>query len=238
MTVLSVVQDVCKVVGVVEPSSIFSGITGNRTMQEMVALATEMAQRIAYDLREWSTQKTSATLVGDDATTAFNLPANYKRMLLNTNVWRSTSTQQPMRFFPDFDQWQQRRAAAEADAWGEWTLYGGQIHIVPVMPVGTTARFAYLDKNCVVLNSGGVGDRFTNDADSFRLDERLLKLGMIWQWKAHKGSPYAEDMGTYSDALAVAMGADNPAPIIIDRKPISWHARVSSSWPANWGPQP
>ena len=35
------------------------------------------------------------------------------------------------------------------------------------------------------------------------IDERLLKLGMIWQWKANKGSPYAEDMGTYSDALVM-----------------------------------
>ena len=34
------------------------------------------------------------------------------------------------------------------------------------------------------------------------LDERLLKLGMIWQWKAKKGSPYQEDLGTYGDALS------------------------------------
>ena len=29
---------------------------------------------------------------------------------------------------------------------------------------------------------------------------------MIWQWKAQKGSPYAEDMGTYGDALAMRWG--------------------------------
>ena len=32
---------------------------------------------------------------------------------------------------------------------------------------------------------------------------------MIWQWKANKGSPYAEDMGTYSDALVMIGGADS-----------------------------
>jgi hypothetical protein len=26
-----------------------------------------------------------------------------------------------------------------------------------------------------------------SDADTFRLDERLLKLGMIWAWKQLKG---------------------------------------------------
>jgi hypothetical protein len=38
---------------------------------------------------------------------------------------------------------------------------------------------------------------------------------MIWQWKAQKGSAYAEDMGTYGDALTYAMGHDSPAPIIV-----------------------
>ena len=34
--------------------SVFSNITANRTMQEMLALANEMAQRIAYDTRDWT----------------------------------------------------------------------------------------------------------------------------------------------------------------------------------------
>jgi hypothetical protein len=78
------------------------------------------------------------------------------------------------------------------------------------------------------MESGGFGDRFMNDGDTFRLDERLLKLGMTYQWKAQKGSSYAEDMSTYGDALAIAMGHDAPAPIYIDRKPIS--ASISATY--------
>ena len=70
-----------------------------------------------------------------------------------------------------------------------------------------------------------------NDADEFRISERILKLGMIWQWKANKGSPYAEDMGTYSDALVGVAGADKPAPILVDRQPISAVAGASYPWP-------
>ena len=65
------------------------------------------------------------------------------------------------------------------------------------------------------------------DGDTFVLDERLLRLGMIWQWKAQKGSPYAEDMGTYGDALNVYSGSDTPAPIITDKPvvtPGGWNA--------------
>lgn len=232
MTLLTVTQDVCSVVGVTQPLSVFSGITANRTMTEMLALANEMAQRIAYDTREWTKQKKMATLTGDGVKTAFDLPANFKRMLLTANVWRSTSALQPMRFVPDTDEWMQRRALNRFDAWGEWTMFGGQMLIHPPMGVGVTATFAYLDRNCIKLASGGLGDAFLADGDSFAIDERVLKLGMIWQWKAQKGSPYAEDMGTYGDALTMAMGTDKPSPIYAGRATISANATLAYPWPA------
>jgi hypothetical protein len=321
MSLISVVQDVCAFVGVARPSSIFAGLNGSRTQQELLALANEMAQRIAYETREWNKLKKSATLIGDGVldevtgimtgTEAFNMPADFQRMLKTAQVWRSTSAIQPMTFYPDMDQWLQRRALNYSSAWGEWTIYGGQMHIWPIMrgpiaawqnshaynvgtlandpatnivwkalvahtsapsgtfaaaraanlslwtstsvsPVAVTARFTYLDKNCIFVGPPptllaamplaptppAVGDAFTADDNSYRLSERLLKLGMIWQWKADKGSPYAEDMGTYSDALASESGADTPAPIIIGRMPISTAVNVALPWPSTWGPQP
>src|SRR4051812_37414686 len=108
MTVLSVVKDVCAVVGVVQPTSIFSNINTNRTMFEMLGLANEMAQRIAYDLRDWTALKKSALHTGDSVTTAFNLPADFKRMLLTTSVRSSTAPRQPLRFILDYDEWLER----------------------------------------------------------------------------------------------------------------------------------
>lgn len=226
MTLLSVVQDVCAVVGVQVPTSVFSNITNNRTMQEMLENAIEMAQRIAYDNRDWTRFRTTHTYQGDGVTTAFDLPDNFKRMLLTANVWRSISNMTPMRFEPDTDRWLQRRSQDFYDAYGEWTMLGGQMHIQPVMGGNVTAYFPYLDKNCI-QNANGVGERFMSDSDSFLLDERLLKLGMIWRWKSQKGAPYSEDMGSYGDALTYAMGQDSPAPIIVGRLPISAHPRAS-----------
>jgi len=228
MALLGVVRDVCSTVGVALPQSVFSNLTGNRTMQEMLSLANEMAQRIAYDSRDWTKLRATATFAGNGILDRFPLPANFKRLLLTSSVWRSTSTQQPMRFIPDSDEWMTRRVAnASNSAWGEWTMLGGEMRISPVLPTGQSAYFAYLDKNCIDLASGGRGDQFMADTDSFTLDERVLKLAMIWQWKAQKGSPYAEDMGTYGDALTMAMGHDSPAPIIIGRRSISSSAKTA-----------
>jgi hypothetical protein len=304
MSLISVVQDVCAVVGVSRPSSIFSGLNSSRTQQEMLALANEMAQRIAYNTREWGVLKKFVTFdrsTGTDQTivrtiqTNFTLPADYKRLLLASNVWRVSAPAVPLRFIADPDQWLQRRLWNYQDPKGEWhlatylsvapppsdlrvllpawannTSYAVSVKIQDTVdgtfwvcnvlhtsaPAGTFAAdraarptywtqtfqetlvFLYLSKNCIILASGGFGDTFTADGDGFILDERLLKLGMIWQWKANKGSPYAEDMGTYSDALAVASGADAPAPIIIGRLPISAAANVAFPWPSTWGPQP
>lgn len=231
MTLLSVVKEVCAAVGVVVPTSVFSNITGNRTMQEMLALANEMAVRIATDTRDWTRFKKIQTFAGDGVKTAFDLPANYRRMLLTASVWRSTSTLQPMLFVPDLDQWMQRRAQGWYGPQGEWTMVGGQMLIQPVMGMGVTASFAYIDKNCIALNAGGVGEAFVDDGDSFLLDERLLKLGMIWQWKANKGTSYQEDMGTFGDALTTAMGKDSPSPIIIGRYPASRSLNVTVAYP-------
>jgi hypothetical protein len=132
-----------------------------------------------------------------------------------------------MRFISDSDEWLQRRQHGYINAWGEWALFGSYMYIQPVMGAGVIANFFYLQKNCINLAGGGRGDVFMSDDDTFVLDERLLKLGMIWQWKALKGSPYAEDMATFMDALTRASGADKPAPIMIHRLPSS----VTAAYP-------
>jgi hypothetical protein len=231
MSLLTVVRDVCSVVGVDLPTSIFSTQSTDRTLQELLSLANEMGERIASDTREWTQMKAQATFTGDGTTTAFDLPADYKRMLLLSNVWRSTTRVSPMRFVPDTDEWLNRRARNYYDSRGEWTMLGGQMLIAPALEAGVTATFPYLKKNFVKLFAGGYGDRFMSDGDDFIMGDRILKLGMTWQWKAQKGSPYAEDLGTYGDALLMLMGNNQPAPIIAGRMPVSTTATIAYPWP-------
>jgi hypothetical protein len=230
VTITTVIRDVCATVGVPLPSSIFAGIAADRTMQEMVAKANELAQRIATDFRDWTALKTQCVFVGDGVQTAFPLPANYRRMTLTSNVWRSSGSG-PMRFIPDADEWLQRGVPGSwGSTWGEWTMLGGAMHLRPALTLGETASFIYIDKNPIALASGGYGEAFQSDNDTFRLDERLLKLGLIWAWLESKGQPYAEAMGTYSDALAMAAGADSPAPIIVGTLPISHGMFGPQTW--------
>jgi hypothetical protein len=231
MPLLDVVQSACEFIGVEKPTGIFTNINNVRTQQELLACANETAQRTAYDFREWNALKLVATLAGDGVTDTFNLPANLKRMLLRSDVWRSSTPGVPMRFIPDLNEWIDRRNRNWFDNRGEWIIYGGQMHIQPIMGVGVNATFAYLDKNCIALHGGGNGTEFLDDADTYRLDERVLKLGMIWIWKSNKGSPYAEDLNTFGDALTMVAGADSPAPTLIGSAPASNAIRASVAYP-------
>ena len=121
MSLLTVVQDVCTVVGVAVPTSVIPAIGTNRTMQEMLNCANVMAQRTAYDTGATGPScRQAATFTGDGITTAWPLPADYKRMLLTTNLRRSDAPRQPMRFISDYDEWLMRRAGVETSSWGEW----------------------------------------------------------------------------------------------------------------------
>ena len=60
MPLLSIIRDVCAEVGVEIPTAVIPGISSSRTMQEMLALANETAQAIAYDNRDWTTRSRAA----------------------------------------------------------------------------------------------------------------------------------------------------------------------------------
>lgn len=226
MSLLSVVKDVCYAVGVNPPTSLFATSIQPRTQAEFLSLANEMAQRIAWNTREWTALKKYASFAGDGVTFAFPMPSDYQRMTLTSQVRRQVAPRYPLHFIADPDEWLTRRMENNIGGpWGEWTLIGTDMHIWPIMPEGDFARFVYMDRGCIRTampmppeTSNNV-PFFLSDDDVFRLDERLLKLGMIWQWKANKGSPFAEDLSTYGDAIQMAMGADKPAPLLIDPAP-------------------
>src|SRR5215467_6292577 len=237
MTVQSVITSVCSFVGVRPPiSSVFLTPQQDRTMWEFVNLANETSQQIAYDTRDWTVLRQPLLLTGpgtvstDGKESAFPLPADYQRLLKSASLYRSAHPVQPMQFISDPDQWLYRslQGFGFINPWGEWTIYGGQIHIrpklaaavtgPPAVPAETVQSF-YMRNTCVNLASGGPGTQFVADNDTWVLPERLLKLGMIWRWKAYKGGTYAEDIANYEDCLNMIAGADKPGPIIVASRP-------------------
>lgn len=211
MTILTVVQDVCTVIGLSVPDAVMAST--DREHVELRSLANEMAERIAK-AAEWQLLNTIATYTGDGTIEDFDLPDDYDRMLKKAKVW-SSSIENPLSAISDRDTWLGLDVQSVDLVFGAWIIYGGQMHIKTALGSGVTAKHWYQSNLTIKPATGDNKTEFTADTDTFRLSERLLRLGMIWQWKANKGQQYAEDMATYEDLKGKLISDDKGSRKII-----------------------
>jgi hypothetical protein len=207
MTVLSAVQQACTVIGIPVAPKIYG--SDAREHIELAALANEMAARIVQDF-DWQRVKTIATLTGTGAQEDFALPADYSRMLKKARMWPSSQPSVSLVHIADSDVWLQQIVTGISFIYPQWTIYGGMVHIRPAPALADQIKYFYISNSLTIDGK----KEFTLDADEFLLSERLLKLAIIWQWKANKGMPYAEDMANYQDAFGVLTGNDKGSNII------------------------
>jgi hypothetical protein len=219
VSVLTVIQDVCRRVGIANPETAFGSTA--RDMQELTSLSNEVGSRIVTDY-DWNRLKRLQAYTGDGSTTAFDLPTDYDRMPDPQNLYSSNWTIGPLRRVVSHDQWLFESVQAFGGTTPAWTILRGQMQFYPAPAADETISWYYMS-NLYARSSGteatdyfpldipfefpdseASGTRkaqFDDDDDGFQIDEKLLFLGMLWQWKAYKGLPYAEDMATYDRLL-------------------------------------
>lgn len=201
MTVLSAIRATCAVIGLELPDVVFTST--EREHQELQALANEMQKRIIKE-HDWNVLKAVATITGDDVTASFARPGDFGRMLKEGQLWSSARKDKPLSHVTDSDIWLSDELSGSALENPQWMMMGASLYINPVVATGETVKYFYIKS---------VAD-FTADSGTFPLDERLLTLGMIWQWKANKGQPYAEDMANYQIELDQAIKEDRGGDIL------------------------
>lgn len=219
MTVLSVVQQASLKIGVARPDQLFAGTT--RVLQELQEAVIETAKMIAFDTgHDWSKLKTLGTFTGDGVALGFNLPSDYRKMLKKARLWPINSPYAPYTHYADTDSWLGTQVQSFQPLIGAWTIIGEQVQIRvggnnAAVATGDTVQFYYITNNMAKDAGGTPKAEFTIDTDVFRLDERLLKLGLIYKWKQAKGQDYTEEMSDYENALFQLIGTDKGSNIII-----------------------
>lgn len=76
-------------------------------------------------------------------------------------------------------------------------MSGGALRIKPELASGETAQHNYQTVNVFASSGGTAKASVDSDSDTFRLDERLFRLCLIYRWKQHKQTPYAQEMDDY-----------------------------------------
>lgn len=210
MTILTVVQNASMFMALSRPDAIFS--SQEREHLELQALANHSGSYIARDY-EWQALKRLATLNGDGARTEFDFPDDYDRMLKESALW-SSRLANPLTHIVSTDRWLELDVRQFGFVTGAWSIFGGKINIKPAPASGEAIKFYYMTANWAADNGGAPKTSFTADTDTFLLSEELLKLCIVWKWKAMKKLPYAQEQQDYEDAKEKLITADKGARIL------------------------
>lgn len=230
MSLLSVCQNVSRRIGVESPLAVIGNTED--TIAELLVVVKEASRRI-LDANDWQTLTRLQTMTGDGTTYEFALPSDFYRMAAGNNM-HSSRLRQP---FVEIgrDDWLDYENRQVQFVYGVWTKLGDEILVKPVMATGETLKY-YYQSNAVWSGAANTAEPVL-DADTYRLDERLLELGTVWAWKHYKGLPYEQHYMEYQKALGHAIERDR-GPRRIDFGPQLLPRDVKIAYPWNVTPYP
>lgn len=209
MSILDVVKFVAPRIGLDVPTQFMAST--DRELVELQELARDTAAMIAQG-HPWQKLSSLTTITGDGTTEDWDLPADFDWMPDGNQIW-STRIQTPLTKVMSQDEWLEKLIRLNSSVLNEWIIYGGQLHIRLALASAELAKYFY-QSNKYALAGSTAQATFTTDTDTFRLDERLLKLGMMWRWKADKGIPYAEHLEDYETLKAQLIARDKGGTVL------------------------
>jgi len=223
MTVLTAIQSAILRLSLAPETAIFAST--ERIAIEMVDLVNEVATDIAKS-QDWRNLTAIGSLTGGGETHA--LPVDFDRMVLASDIDNASSWFWGYQPFNSVNDWMRFKSGGYAAVSpGGWIILGGEFQFYPA--ISGAAQFPYIRKTWAKDTLGAVKGAFTDDSDTFVLDERLLTLGLIWRYQAQKGDPYSESLATYETALAQAQSRDKGARVLRTPTRSGFYGRLAYS---------
>lgn len=195
MNILEIVQSASLSIDVERPSALFANT--DRTSLELCDTVNTASRQILDDY-DWQKLIKTALITGDGVEAAFSLPADYSRMVKDATLvgpnWRFYPAQQ----MQDFNHWLELISYPITTWQQRWMVFGGNLNIMPIIPLNDTLAYGYISTSVVV---GSDPSQFTTDTDTYVLDDELLRLSIIWNWKEGKGYDFSADLAKYQERL-------------------------------------
>lgn len=211
-SILTILQErVATEIGIEVPDGVMAS-----TVREHIELkrATNKALKMIVKAHKWQKLSLIATYTGDGSTEDFDLPDDFAFMPDDNQVW-SSETSMPLCPVKTQNDWLGMTVRDINTPVPSWIIYGGQIHFKAALADGATAQHFYQSTAAVQPATGVAKSSFTLDTDTFRIDDELLALAIIYVWKQGKGQPYAENLADYETAKEKLISRDRGASIII-----------------------
>lgn len=226
LSVLQIIQTVCRRIGVVAPNAVL-GSTDSQIIQ-LLSISEEEGQELAARYT-WQTLQKEATFntVATQIQTAISSITTGFKYIVNDTIWNRT-LRRPV-YGPSSEQeWQQKKAMQINGPFNSFRVIGDSINFYPVPAAGQSCYFEYITENWISTSVSTTSPTWTNDADFPYLDDQIIILGTIWRFKQFKGLDYAEDFEKYERRVNDLMARDGSKPVLnmggvsYDIKPGIW----------------
>ncbi len=207
MTLLTIVQDAARGIGLPVPSTVIGNNDDN--VARLLRFVTQEGQELV-DGFDWAVlQKERNFSAVAQAVQTNALPTDFKRFIDHTFFNRTRKREVIGPLTPQ--EWQQQVSLTATVVVDAFRVRGADILVVPNPQAGDTMAFEYVSKYWIDTDPGnGTADAesFSSNADVPVLDEALLTLGAIWRYKASKGFDYAEEFRSNEIKRARLKGDD------------------------------
>jgi len=199
MSLLSVAQEIAPLIGLAKPATL---VASSEPEHEQLLVIAQRAADVISEAYDWQALTKLHTLTGNGTTTDFSLPADFGKFTDDSDdegKIYSTLGIGPLVRVHDLSEWLRREVRQIGQVTYSWILYGNLIRIKPALPNAATAQFFYQSENLIVDGVSSVTRkaRFSADNDLLLLDERMLKLCMLWMWRHSNEQSYAQYMQEY-----------------------------------------
>lgn len=201
MSVLSIIQDHCKLHALNVPTAII-GSTDVQTIQLFAILNEVLSELVTESDFNVTTQETVFSTVPsqDQGLMQTLCPNGYQFAIFETFFDRTL--RRPLIGPLTETEWQEAMALPSAGTMYKYRIR--QDHLlfdpIPSAPFSDIA-FEYMSSWAIKSSAGVLKAAVTDDADVFIFPENIVRKGMIFRWKQIKGLPYQADETQYYNLL-------------------------------------
>lgn len=214
MTLLEIIQEACRRTGLPVPVSAMTST--DPSVRQMICflneLLTELTNRWMFEelMREATFTSVATESQGLLSTLA---PLGFMSIIPGTFYNRSTGliVEGPV----SASQWQQDKALSTSGAIQSFRIRNSEMLFDPVPQAGESMAFEYRSNACLYNSTSATyKSRYSDDGDTFLLDDNLLLLGLRYKWKAEKGLAYAEDLSRFEIYANDLAGRSGSKPVL------------------------
>ena len=202
MTVLSVVQDFCKLNALNVPTTV-TGSTDTQVIQ-LFAIIREICEELVTESKfNVTTQEAIFSTVPTESQGNMEdlAPFGYQFAIFETFYDRTRML--PLIGPLNESEWQEIKALPSAGLMYKYRIRQNQLLFDPVPSASTPSdiAFEYMSSWCCRNSDGTLLGAIENDTDTFVFPENIIKKGLSFRFKQIKGLPYQADETQYYNLL-------------------------------------